>query len=221
MTSQRTDSARQLRGVSSLLRRLLRGVTYAKASAAIEIMECDPLALEVAEKTRQACQRAAIRRKREDLRTDMSADSLPLDPARVTVFQVEAPRAIPIDSEFVAVVPGRNMRVASGLDIRIHPNRCGSARAVTRRFRDEQVELGGRFHVEKQNARSQRFANLLARLAHAGKDDPVPRHADAPQAVEFSGGNDVKTAAESGEDAQNSKIRIGFDRVADRVRKRA
>src|SRR6267378_2011418 len=119
MTSQRTDSARQLRCVGSLLRRLLRGVTYAKASAAIEIPEHDALAVEVAEKPRQPCQRAAIRRKREDLRSDMSADSLPLDP------------------EVVAVVPGRNMRVAPGLDIRIHPNRCGSARAVTRRFRDE------------------------------------------------------------------------------------
>src|SRR6267378_6192549 len=122
MTSQWTDGARQFRCVGSLLRRLLRGVTDAKPSAAIEVAECDPLALEVAEKTRQACQRAAVRRKREDLRADMSADSLPLDPARVTVFQVEAPRAIPIDSEFVAVVPGRNMRVASGLDIRIHTN---------------------------------------------------------------------------------------------------
>src|SRR5882672_1272297 len=221
MTSERTDSARQLRCVGSLLRRLLRGVTYAKASAAIEITECDPLALEVAEKTRQACQRAAIRRKREDLRTDMSADSLPLDPARVTVFKVEAPRAVPIDSEFVAVVPGRNMRVAPGLDIRIHPNRCGSARAETRRFRDEQVELSWRFHVEKQNARAQRFANILARLAHARKDDPVPRHANAPQTVEFPGGNDVETTAEGGEDAQDAKIRIGFHRVADRVRKRA
>src|SRR6266550_273281 len=137
MTSQRTDSARQLRCVGSLLRRLLRGVTDAKASAAIEIAECDPLALEVAEKPCQPCQRSAIRRKSEDLRTDMSADSVPLDPARVTVFQVEAPRTVPIDSEFVAVVPGRNVGVASGLDIRIHPNRCGSARAVTRRFRDE------------------------------------------------------------------------------------
>src|SRR6266404_1353115 len=118
MTSQLTDSARQLRCVGSLLRRLLRGVTDAKASAAIEIPEHDALAVEVAEKTRQPCQRAAIRRKREYLRTDMSADSLPLDPARVTVFQIEAPRSVPIDSEFVAVVPGRNMRVASGLDIR-------------------------------------------------------------------------------------------------------
>ena len=137
MTSQWTDSARQLRCVGSLLWRLLRGVTDAKPSAAIEIAERDALALDVAEKPRQPCQRAAIRRKREDLRTDMSADSLPLDPARVTVFQVKAPRPVPINTEFVAVVPGRNMRVASGLDIRIHPNRCGSAGAETRRFRDE------------------------------------------------------------------------------------
>src|SRR5258706_15155212 len=108
MTSQRTDSARPLRGVGILLRRLLRSVTDAKASAAIDVAERDALALEVAEKTRQARQRAAIRRKREDLRTDMSADSLPLDPARVTVFQVEASRSVPIDSEFVAVVARPN-----------------------------------------------------------------------------------------------------------------
>src|ERR1700704_3376569 len=99
MTSQRTDGARQLRCVGSLLRRLLRGVTYAKASAAIEERGGHAPRVEVAENPRQPCQRAAIRRKREDLRTDMSADSLPLDPARVTVFQVEAPRTVPIDSE--------------------------------------------------------------------------------------------------------------------------
>src|SRR2546421_4730235 len=52
MTSQRTDDARQLRRVGSLLRRLLRGVAYAKASAAIEVAERDALALEVAERPR-------------------------------------------------------------------------------------------------------------------------------------------------------------------------
>src|SRR5260370_21438596 len=122
MTSQRTDSVRQLRCVSSLLRRLLRGVTYAKASAAIEVAERDALALEVAEKTRQACQRAAIRRKREDLRTDMSADSLPLDPPRVTVFQVQSPRTVPIDSELVAVVRRSAITRASARANRPYPH---------------------------------------------------------------------------------------------------
>src|SRR5882672_634655 len=142
MTPQRTDGSRELRCVGSLLRRLLRGITDAEPSTAIEIAECDATALKVADKSRQARQRAAIRRKREDLRTDMSADSLPLDPPRVTVLEVEASRSVPIDAEFVAVVPGRNMRMASGLNIRIHSNRCRSARAEMRCLGNEQVEFG-------------------------------------------------------------------------------
>src|SRR6266853_2090732 len=126
----------------------------------------------------------------------MRADSLPLDPARVTVLKVQAPRAVPINAEFVAMVSSRDMRMAPGLDIRIDADGRRCAHSQPRRLLEEQFDFGLRFHVEQQNAGKQGATNIISRLAHAGKDDAISRHADAPQTVEFPSGNDIETASE-------------------------
>ena len=95
---------------------------------------------------------------------------------------------------------------------------AGARRRRREASRSEQFQLRFGFHVEEANAGAQRFANLLARLAHAGKDDAVAGNAGALQAVEFAAGNNVEAAAQTCQQAQDGKIRIGLHRVADRVR---
>ena len=151
----------------------------------------------------------------------MRADSLPLDPARIAVLEVEASRGLPVNPEFVAMVSGGDVRMAAGLDVRIDADGRRGAHTQPRRLRGQQIQFRGRFHIEKKNARAQRLANFFARFPDAGKNDPISRHADSPQAIQLPARNDVESAAERGKHAQDAQIRIGFHRVANRVRKRA
>ncbi len=135
--------------------------------------------------------------------------------------KIKASRGLPIDSKFVPMVSGSDVRMAAGFDVRIDADGGRGAHAQARRLRSQQFELRGRLHVEKQNPRAKRFANFLARFADAGKNDSVARHADAPQAVKLPARNDVESAAKRRKHAQDAQIRIGFHRIANRVRKRA
>jgi hypothetical protein len=113
----------------------------------------------------------------------MRADSLPLDPPGITVLNIQASRGIAIDAEFMAMVTGRDVRVAAGLDIGIHANRSGGSHAQTRCLRREQIEFGRRLDVKEENARFKRLADFFLRFSHAGENDSIAWHANAPQAV--------------------------------------
>ena len=95
------------------------------------------------------------------------------------------------------------------------------AHTQLRRLRSQQIKFRGRLHVEKKNPRAQRLANFFAGFSDAGKNDPVPRHADSPQTIKLAARNDVESAAERGKHAQDAQIGIGLHRVANRVRKLA
>ena len=212
VAAERTNDARELRGPGRFFRRLLRRVANAESAAAIEIAERDARARKFAHKSSQARQSAAVRSKRQNLRSDMRADSLPVDPARIAVLKIEAARGLPINSKFVAMMSGGNVRMAAGFDVRIDADGRRGAHAQARRLRSQQVELRGRLHIEKKNPRAQRLANFLARFPDAGKNDAISRHADSPQAIELAARNDVESAAERGKHSQNAQIRIGFHR---------
>ena len=115
MAAERANDARELRGLGRFFRRLLRRVANAESAAAIEIAERDARARKLAHKSCQTRQSAAVRGKRQNLRSDVRADSLPLDPARIAVLEVQASRGLPVDAKFVAMVPGGNVRMAAGL----------------------------------------------------------------------------------------------------------
>ncbi len=73
---------------------------------------------------------------------------------------------------------------------------AGARRASARRLRGEQFQFRLGLHVDEANAGAQRFANLLARLAHAGKNRAIAGDAGALQAVKFAAGDDVESAAQ-------------------------
>ncbi len=172
-------------------------------------------------KSSQARESAAVRSERKNLRSDMRADSLPVNEARIAVLEVQAARSFPIDSKFVAMVSGGNMRMAACLDVRIDANGSSGAHAQPGRLRSQQIKFRSRLYVEEKNARAQRFANFLPGFSHAGKNNAVSEYADAPQAIQFAAGNNVKSAAQRGEYAQNAQSRISFCGVTNRVRQRA
>ena len=115
VAAERADDARELRGPGGFFRRLLRRVANPEPAAAIEVAKRNPRARKLADKSSQARQSAPVGSERQNLRSDMRADSLPVDPARIAVLEIEAARGLPIDSEFVAMMSGGDVRMAAGL----------------------------------------------------------------------------------------------------------
>src|SRR5256886_12742955 len=82
----------------------------------------------------------------------------------------------------------------------------------------ERAELAQRLDVEHEDLGLERLAELVARLAHAGEDDPPGRKARAQRAEELAARHDVGAGAGARERAEHAEIPVGLDRVADDVR---
>jgi len=109
----------------------------------------------------------------------MRADALPVNPRRIVMSQIKLPGMLPINSELVMVLAGRNVRMSAGprrrdsLAVRREPGGAGV------RPHREQFELGCRFDVKQQDTRAQSISNFLARLANTGKHDALAFDAGA------------------------------------------
>src|SRR5690348_12766831 len=91
-----------------------------------------------------------------------------------------------------------DVRVAASHDVGVHANRgrwaAGGSGRNSRGFAQEQFKLGAGLDIENQNPDlrgalvpvAESFADFVARLAHAGKDDACSPNADAAQTVEFA-----------------------------------
>ena len=58
-------------------------------------------------------------------------------------------------------------------------------------------------------------ASSLARLADAGEDDALRRHAGGQRAAQFAFRDDVGAGAQLGQQAQHGEVRVRLDREAD------
>src|ERR1700739_3037826 len=122
MATERFYHARKFRGPCRRFRRLLRRIANAQSAAAIDIAQRNSRARKITHKSGEARQRAAVRIHRKNLRTDMRADSLPVNPSRTAVLQIKFAPGFPVNSKFVAMVPRGDVRMAAGLDVRIDAN---------------------------------------------------------------------------------------------------
>src|SRR3974390_692946 len=221
MAAERANHSRELRGPGRCFRRTFRRVANPQSAPGIKVAERDASTRKLAHKSNEARQCAAVRCERHNLRADMRADSLPVDPAGTPMLQVEPARRFPIDSKFVAMMSGGNVRMATGNDVRIDADGRRSAHSHARRFGSKQIKLCGRLHIEEKNAREKPFSNFFARFSDARENDAASWHATPPETIKFSAGNNVEPATEGGKHAQNAQIRIGFYRVANRMRQLA
>jgi len=137
---------------------------------------------------------------------------------------------MPIHAEFMAMMPGGNVRVAAGENVRIDANRGGYFLAarfhVARSFVEKNLEFGFGFDVEEQDSAARafagianRFADFFAGFADAGENNAAAGNGDTAQAVQLSARDDIEAAAQAGEDLQHGEIGIGFCGVTQHVRK--
>ena len=79
----------------------------------------------------------------------------------------------------------------------------------------KRAKLGLGFDVEAENAGIQREGHLGAGLADAGKHDFPRRNARGQRPVDFALGNNVRAGAELGQRADDGKVGVRLDRIAD------
>ena len=77
----------------------------------------------------------------------------------------------------------------------------------------QRLELRLRFDVEAEDVFLEPEVHLAQRLADAGKDDPLARHARRPRPPQFPLADDVHSGAEPRQRRQHRLIRIGLHRV--------
>jgi hypothetical protein len=100
----------------------------------------------------------------------------------------------------------------------IHAQGDRRARAELARDLVQRAQLAHRLHVEEQDLRLQRVAHLVPRLADAGKDDFLRRHARPQRAMQLAAGDDVGAGAGPGQRRDHGQVRIRLDRIADEMR---
>jgi len=105
-------------------------VANPESAATIEVTQRYPRARKLAHKSSQTRQsRAGGEQASEILRTDVRADSLPVNPARIAMLEIQAASTFPVNPKFVAMLSGGNVRMAAGFNVRIHTDGGCSAHA--------------------------------------------------------------------------------------------
>ncbi len=128
-------------------------------------------------------------------------------PGSLRRLGVEPRRIVERHAELVLRLAGGDLGVRLGIDVGVDAQGDAGGAAEARRHLAQRLELGLRLHVEAENALAERISHLGARLADAGEDDPVRRHAGRPRAAQLAFGHDVHAGAELG---QASRSRPGW-----------
>ncbi len=118
-------------------------------------------------------------------------------------------------AELVLRLAGRNLGVGARVDVRIDADGDRSDRAAGRGDRGERFELRLRLDVEAEDLLVEPEDHLGPRLADAGKNDSLARHARGARAPQLALADDVHAGAEPRQRREHRLIGIGLHRVAD------
>ncbi len=116
-------------------------------------------------------------------------------------------------AELVLRLAGRNLGVGAGVDVGIDADCDRRDRAAARRRARQPLQFRLRFDVEAQDVLLEPEAHLGQRLADAGKDDALARHARRPRPPQLPLADDVHACAESRQRRQHRLVRIGLHRI--------
>ena len=106
-----------------------------------------------------------------------------------------------------------------GVDIRVDAKRHRRNLSHFAGHAIQTMQLAKRFDVEAKNAGLDCRAHLVCRFPHAGKDCLARIAAGGKYARELTAGNNIETGAELGKQVENGQAGVGFDRIADQVRR--
>src|SRR5208282_3030526 len=236
MQTERTNALSNHSGVVLARRGIFRRIAHSQPAAQIQIFQPNPGAPQFRYVSRDAAECAAKWIERNNLRTDMRADSLPMQILRILVSQIQPASLRPIEPKLVRVASRRDVRMAARRNIRIHANchswNFPSTPCISFGFLQQDFQLDLGLRIEQKNSATTESSPFLARrgrilqgiayfvasLPDSRKYDPVAANPEMPQMFELSAGDNVKTAAHLCQILQDGKIPVGLHRETDRVR---
>ena len=152
-----------------------------------------------------------------ELGSDVHLHTLDLDMGEICGVLVDFAGGSVVDSELVFSLAGGDILVGPGVHVGVDAHRNGSSCADTFGHFIDQFEFGHRLDVEAVDFVLQRIADLLCSLAHPREGAEFWISASLDHAEEFTSGDNVESAAEFSEHAEDGEIGICFDGVGDLV----
>ena len=190
----------------------------AQAAARIHRLQLNPLAAELPHQLVQPLQSRAERIGGTDLRSDMHAHPVRLDPAVPFHAAVNRRRAPDVDAELVLAQPRRNVGMRLREHVGIHAQRKTRFALQPAGARRKQFELRLALHVEFENARFQRAVDLGLGLAHSGEHHAPRRIRSGRQhALQFPARNDIEPRPALRKQLENRQRGVGLHRIAHQV----
>ncbi len=154
-----------------------------------------------------------------DLRSDVGVQADDLEARRGATARRQMSRTASIgDAELVGLEPGRDVRMAPGVDVRVDAQRDARARLPLARQRVDPLDLAVRLGVDGPDAEIDRLRQLGRGLADAGEDDLRGDEAGAERDVDLAARVRVGAAAEPAEQPRDRQRRVRLERVVEGVR---
>ena len=164
-----------------------------KPAARVDRFQLDALTAELPHQLVQAFESRAERIGGTDLRTDVHAYAVGLDPAVPLHAAVDGHRAPDVDAELVLAQPGGDVGMGFGKDVGIDAQGKTRFALQLAGARRQQLELRLALHVEFENAGFQGAVDLGLGLAHSGKHHAIHGLGSGGQhALQFPAGDDIE-----------------------------
>ena len=154
---------------------------------------------------------------RGDLRADVDVQPHRLEPRLSGVIAIELPHLLERHAELVRLEPRGDVRVALGVDVRIHAQRDPHRRRQRHGARGDAVELSRRLGVDRLHAQRHGAVQLVAGLAHAGEDDLIGDEPGAQRHFDLASRVGIGLGAERPQQAHQRQRRVRFERIVDGV----
>src|SRR5207253_10640915 len=198
--------------------RLFGIVGNSQAAAEVEILQSDSVGFQFKNELAQTHESFFEGSHFGDLRPEMALHTDDINIRELLCASIKLSRFGKTDTEFVLLHARRNVGMRAGIDIRIRADGNAGAHAGVLGDVVNQLQLGTRFDVEKENPGIESVADFLWSFADAGEDDFVRRTAGFQDAKQFAAGNDVESGAPLRKSPQKVYVRIRFDGVTNQVR---
>ncbi len=150
-----------------------------------------------------------------ELRADMDRDGNGIDPGQRGGPRVGRGRVVDGDAELVLLAAGGDLVMRLRVDVGVDADRDVHGRALRRGDAGQRLELRQGFDVDLVHTMRDRAFQLGARLADAGIDDALRRHAGRARAAQLAFRYHVGARAEVGQRPDHREIAVGLDRETD------
>ncbi len=157
-------------GILGRVRWLLGTIVDSQAATHIQMVDMNAFRRQPIDQPQQLVRRFHKGIQFSELRTDMAIHPDDLDVWHRRRLAIDGGGQLDGDAELVLLEAGGNIRMGTGIDIRVDPHRHRCLLAHAARHPVEALQLGFRLQIEAEDLFVQREAHLGLALGHPGED---------------------------------------------------